>query len=142
VKPLTDLEVAERLADLRRAAASGGVPLSEHGQWSLAGAQAEAGTRVRGRAVGSALRLGAHDPHRQARRPGYEQFDAFEVTCLRAARLLGLSTAQAWLQPLVDGTRAAVVVRYDRVVGSDRIDPARPPGGLLSGAGLPGLAEV
>lgn len=39
--------------------------------------------------------------------PGYEQFDAFEVTCLRAARLLGLSTAQAWLQPLVDGTHAA-----------------------------------
>lgn len=39
VEPLTDLELAERLADLRRSAASGGVPLSEHGQWSLAGAR-------------------------------------------------------------------------------------------------------
>lgn len=119
VKPLTDLEVAERIADLRRSATSGGVPLSEHGQWSLAGAQAKlALTYADGRwgvPFGSVPTTHIVKPAI----PGFEQFDAFEVTCLRAARLLGLSTAQAWLQPLVDGTHAAVVVRYDRVVESD-----------------------
>jgi serine/threonine-protein kinase HipA len=119
VAPLTDLELAERLADLRRSAASGGVPLSEHGQWSLAGAQAKIALTCTdgqwGVPFGSVPTTHIVKPAI----PGFEQFDAFEVTCLRAARLLGLSTAQAWLQPLVDGTHAAVVVRYDRVVGSD-----------------------
>ena len=119
VVPLTDLELAERLADLRRSAASGGVPLSEHGQWSLAGAQAKLALAYAdgqwGVPFGSVPTTHIVKPGI----PGFEQFDAFEVTCLRAARLLGLSTAQAWLQPLVDGTHAAVVVRYDRVLGPD-----------------------
>jgi len=119
VKPLTDLEVAERLADLRRSAASGGVPLSEHGQWSLAGAQAKLALTYAdgqwGVPFGSVPTTHIVKPAI----PGFEQFDVYEVTCLRAARLLGLSTAQAWLQPLVDGTHAAVVVRYDRVVESE-----------------------
>jgi len=119
VVPLTGQELAERVDDLRRSAASGGVPLSEHGQWSLAGAQAK-------------LALAYSDgqwgvPHGSVPTthiikpaiPGFEQFDAFEVTCLRAARMLGLSTAHTWLEPLVDGTHAAVVVRYDRVIDSD-----------------------
>ena len=119
VVTLTDSELAERLADLRRSAASGGLPLTEHGQWSLAGAQAKlALTHADGQwgvPFGSVPTTHIVKPAI----PGYEQFDAFEVTCLRAARLLGLSTAEAWLQPLVDGTHAAVVVRYDRVSGSD-----------------------
>lgn len=119
VVPLTALELAERLADLRRSAASGGVPLSEHGQWSLAGAQAKLALAYSegqwGVPFGSVPTTHIVKPAI----PGFEEFDAFEVICLRAARLLGLSTAQAWLQPLVDGTHAAVVVRYDRVVGSD-----------------------
>lgn len=119
VEVLTEVELAERLADLRRSAASGGVPLAEHGQWSLAGAQAKLAFAYAdgqwGVPHGSAPTTHIVKPAI----PGYEQFDAFEVTCLRAARLLGLSTAEAWLQPLVDGTHAAVVVRYDRVSGQD-----------------------
>jgi len=119
VVTLTDSELAERLADLRRSAASGGLPLSEHGQWSLAGAQAKLALTYAdgqwGVPFGSAPTTHIVKPAI----PGYEHFDAFEVTCLRAARRLGLSTAEAWLQPLVDGTNAAVVVRYDRVSSSD-----------------------
>lgn len=119
VLPLTEREVAERLADLRRSAASGGVPLSEHGQWSLAGAQAKVALAYRegqwGVPYGSTPTTHILKPAI----PGFEHFDAFEVTCLRAARQLGLSAAGAWLQPLVDGTHAAVVVRYDRVVQPD-----------------------
>jgi len=119
VVPLTDLELAERLADLRRSAASGGVPLGAHGQWSLAGAQPKLALAYAdgqwGVPFGSVPTTHIVKPGI----PGFEQFDVFEVTCLRAARLLGLSTAQAWLQPLVDGTHAAVVVRYDRVLGPD-----------------------
>ncbi|MFM7145455.1 MAG: HipA domain-containing protein [Actinomycetales bacterium] len=119
VKPLTDLEVAERLADLRRAAASGGVPLSEHGQWSLAGAQAKLALTYADRQWGVPFGSVPTTHIVKPAIPGYEQFDAFEVTSLRAARHLGLSTAHAWLQPLIDGTHAAVIVRYDRVVKSD-----------------------
>jgi serine/threonine-protein kinase HipA len=119
VTPLTEREVAERLADLRRSAASGGVPLGEHGQWSLAGAQAKVALAYRegqwGVPYGSTPTTHILKPAI----PGFEHFDAFEVTCLRAARHLGLSAAGAWLQPLVDGTHAAVVVRYDRVVELD-----------------------
>lgn len=119
VAPLTERELAERVADLRRSAASGGVPLSEHGQWSLAGAQAKLALAYRdgqwGVPYGSLPTTHILKPAI----PGFEQFDAFEVTCLRAARQLGLSTAGTWLQPLVDGTHAAVVVRYDRVVQPD-----------------------
>lgn len=119
VEPLTDREVAKRLADLRRSAASGGTPLSEHGQWSLAGAQAKLALAYAdgqwGVPFGSVPTTHIVKPAI----PGYEHFDAFEVTCLRAARQLGLSTAHAWLQPMVDGTHAAVIVRYDRVVESD-----------------------
>jgi len=119
VEPLTDVELAERLADLRRSAASGAVPLSEHGQWSLAGAQAKLALAY---ADGQwAIPFGSVPTTHIVKPaiPGYEHFDAFEVTCLRAARQLGMSTAHAWLQPLVDGTHAAVIVRYDRVVESD-----------------------
>ena len=119
ITALTEVEFAERLADLRRSAASGGMPLIEHGQWSLAGAQAKLALAYAdgqwGIPYGSVPTTHIVKPAI----PGYEQFDAFEVTCLRAARRLGLSTAEAWLQPLVDGTHAAVVVRYDRVSGSD-----------------------
>lgn len=119
VAPLTERELAERVADLRRSAASGGVALSEHGQWSLAGAQAKLALAYRdgqwGVPYGSLPTTHILKPAI----PGFEQFDAFEVTCLRAARQLGLSTAGAWLQPLVDGTHAAVVVRYDRLVQPD-----------------------
>jgi|688.fasta_scaffold175321_2 serine/threonine-protein kinase HipA len=119
VAPLTEGELAERLADLRRSAGSGGVPLSEHGQWSLAGAQAKLALAYSdgqwGVPYGSIPTTHILKPAI----PGFEQFDAFEVTCLRAARQLGLSSAQAWLQPLSDGTHAAVVVRYDRVVEPD-----------------------
>lgn len=119
VVPLTDLELAERLADLRRSAASGGLPLSEHGQWSLAGAQAKLALAYANGQWGVPFGNVPTTHIVKPAIPGFEEFDAFEVTCLRAARLLGLSTAQAWLQPLIDGTHAAVVVRYDRVVGSD-----------------------
>jgi serine/threonine-protein kinase HipA len=95
------------------------VPLSEHGQWSLAGAQAKLALAYSdgqwGVPYGSIPTTHILKPAI----PGFEQFDAFEVTCLRAARQLGLSSAQAWLQPLSDGTHAAVVVRYDRVVEPD-----------------------
>ena len=119
VVPLTEHELADRVADLRRSAASGGVPMSEHGQWSLAGAQAKLAFAYTdghwGVPFGSVPTTHIIKPAI----PGYEQFDAFEVTCLRAARQLGLSTAKAWLQPLADGTHAAVVVRYDRVIEPD-----------------------
>lgn len=109
VVPVTELELAERLADLRRSAASGGVPLSEHGQWSLAGAQAKLALAYAdgqwGAPFGSVLTTHIVKPAI----PGYAQFDAFEVTCLRAARLLGLSTAQAWLHPLVDGSDGSIL---------------------------------
>jgi serine/threonine-protein kinase HipA len=116
VLPLTEREVAERLADLRRSAASGGMPLGEHGQWSLAGAQAKLALAYRDGQWGVPWGSTPTTHILKPAIPGFEQFDAFEVTCLRAARQLGLSTASAWLQPLVDGTHAAVVVRYDRVV--------------------------
>jgi serine/threonine-protein kinase HipA len=119
VVPLTEVELAERLADLRRSAASGGMPLSEHGQWSLAGAQAKLALAYADGQWGVPFGSVPTTHILKPAIPGYEAFDAFEVTCLRAARLLGLSTAHAWLQPLVDGTHAAVVVRYDRVPGSD-----------------------
>ena len=119
VVPLTEVELAERLADLRRSAASGGMPLSEHGQWSLAGAQAKLALAYADGQWGVPFGSVPTTHILKPAIPGYEQFDAFEVTCLRAAQLLGLSTAHAWLQPLVDGTHAAVVVRYDRVPGSD-----------------------
>lgn len=119
VVSLTEHELAERVADLRRSAASGGVPLSEHGQWSLAGAQAKLALAYKGGRWGVPYGSVATTHIIKPAIPGYEQFDAFEVTCLRAARLLGLSAAQAWLQPLVDGTHAAVVVRYDRVIDSN-----------------------
>ena len=119
VIPLTDRELAERVADLRRSAGSGGMPLSEHGQWSLAGAQAKLALAYAdgqwGVPFGSVPTTHIVKPAI----PGFERFDAYEVTCLRAARQLGLSTATAWLQPLVDGTHAAVVVRYDRITAAD-----------------------
>lgn len=118
--PLTERELAARIADLRRSAASGGVPLSEHGQWSLAGAQAKVALAYRDGQWGVPYGWMPTTHILKPAIPGFEQFDAFEVTCLRAARRLGLSTADAWLQPLVDGTHAAVVVRYDRVVQPDR----------------------
>lgn len=119
VVSLSEAELAERLADLRRSAASGAMPLTEHGQWSLAGAQAKLALTYAdgqwGVPYGSVPTTHIVKPAI----PGYQHFDAFEVICLRAARLLGLSTAEAWLQPLADGTHAAVVVRYDRVLRSD-----------------------
>jgi serine/threonine-protein kinase HipA len=118
VEPLSDVALAARLADLRRSAASG-VPLSEHGQWSLAGAQAKLALAYADGQWGVPFGAVPTTHIVKPAVPGFEHFDAFEVTCLRAARLLGLSTAHAWLQPLVDGTHAAVVVRYDRVAGSD-----------------------
>jgi serine/threonine-protein kinase HipA len=119
VAPLTERELAERLADLRRSARSGGVPLSEHGQWSLAGAQAKLALAYSDGQWGVPYGSMPTTHILKPAIPGFEQFDAFEVTCLRAARQLGLSSAQAWLQPLADGTHAAVVVRYDRVVEPD-----------------------
>ncbi|MEI6506241.1 MAG: HipA domain-containing protein [Planctomycetota bacterium] len=95
--PLTDLELAECLADLRRSAASGGLPLSEHGQWSLAGAQAKLALAYADGQWGVPF---GKVPTTHIVKPAIPVFDAFEVTCLRAARLLGLSTAHAWLQSL------------------------------------------
>lgn len=117
--PLTESELAERLADLRRSASSGGVPLSEHGQWSLAGAQAKLALAYDDGQWGVPYGSMPTTHILKPAIPGFEQFDAFEVTCLRAARRLGLSSAEAWLQPLVDGTHAAVVVRYDRLIEPD-----------------------
>ncbi len=120
VDSLSEEDLAIRIADLRRAAASGGLPLFEHGQWSLAGAQAKLALSFSqgqwGIPFGSVPTTHIVKPAI----PGFEQFDAFEVIALRAARRLGLSTAHAWLQPLTDGTHAAVVVRYDRVIAQDR----------------------
>ena len=116
---LTERELAWRLADLRRSAGSGGVPLGEHGQWSLAGAQAKLALTYSDGQWGVPYGSMPTTHILKPAIPGFEHFDTFEVTCLRAARQLGLSSAQAWLQPLADGTHAAVVVRYDRVVEQD-----------------------
>ncbi len=119
VRWLSDTELAERIADLRQSAATGSATLAEHGQWSLAGAQAKlALTMMSGQwgvPHGSAPTTHIVKPAI----PGFEMFDAFEVICLRAARTIGLSTAEAWLQRLVDGTHAAVVLRFDRANLSD-----------------------
>lgn len=119
VDSLTEADLAERIADLRRSSISGGPPQSEHGQWSLAGAQAKIALNYSqgewGIPFGSLPTTHIVKPAI----PGFEQFDAFEVIALRAARRLGLSAAIAWLQPLTDGTHAAVVVRYDRHVKED-----------------------
>ncbi|MDD2857217.1 MAG: HipA domain-containing protein [Candidatus Nanopelagicales bacterium] len=119
VDRLSEVEFAERIADLRRSAAAGGLPLSQHGQWSLAGAQAKIALAYADGLWG--IPFGAVPTTHIVKPaiPGFEQFDAFEVICLRAARRLGLSTAAAWLQPLVDGTHAAVVVRYDRLTSAE-----------------------
>jgi serine/threonine-protein kinase HipA len=119
VSPLTERELAERLADLRRSAAPGGMPLGEHGQWSLAVAQAKLALAYSDGQWGVPFGSMPTTHILKPAIPGFEQLDAFEVTCLRAARYLGLSTASAWLQPLEDGTHAAVVVRYDRVIQPD-----------------------
>jgi serine/threonine-protein kinase HipA len=119
IEPLTDAGLAERVVDLRRSAATGGATLSEHGQWSLAGAQAKLALTFADGSWG--IPSGEHPTTHIVKPaiPGFECFDAYEVVCLRAARNLGMSAAQAWLQPLVDGTHAAVVVRYDRVIQDD-----------------------
>ena len=116
---LTGDDLAERVHQLRIESASGGRVLAEHGQWSLAGAQMK-------------LALAYHDgqwsiphgslPTSHILKPavtGFEHFDAYEVICLRAARLVGLSAAHAWLQPLSDGSHVAVVERYDRLRAPD-----------------------
>lgn len=115
VDELSEQELADRVADLRRSSALGSVPLSAHGQWSLAGAQAKLALTHRDGRWGVPYGAMPTTHIIKPAIPGFEHFDAFEVIALRAARLLGLSSAHAWLQPLVDGTHAAVIVRYDRI---------------------------
>lgn len=113
---ISSSELTALIADLRRAAVSGGVPLSEHGQWSLAGAQAKVAlTLVDGRwgvPFGSTPTTHILKPAV----PGFENFDVNEVVLLRAARNVGLAAADAWVQRLEDATHAAVIVRYDRAM--------------------------
>ena len=115
---LDDRELASIVADLRRSAATGGMPDLEHGQWSLAGAQAKVALAYR--AGTWAIPTGAIPTTHIVKPaiPGFEDLDLHEVVLLRASRYLGMSAADAWVQPLVDGTHAAVIVRYDRIDGS------------------------
>lgn len=119
VTRLSESDLASYIAELRQAAATGALPLSEHGQWSLAGAQAKVALSYVDGQWG--IPHGATPTTHIVKPaiPGFEDFDAYEVICLRAARRLGLSVADAWLQPLSDGTHAAVVRRYDRVPTAD-----------------------
>ncbi|MDR9397372.1 HipA N-terminal domain-containing protein, partial [Pontimonas sp.] len=71
--PLTERELAARIADLRRSASPGGMPLGEHGQWSLAGAQAKVACRAT--EANLAVTTGPDKPAREPRlhrhvRPG------------------------------------------------------------------------
>ena len=81
VVPLTDLELAERLADLRRSAASGGLPLSEHGQWSLAGAQAKLALAYANGQWGVPFGNVPTTHIVKPAIPGFEEFDA----CMRSS---------------------------------------------------------
>lgn len=118
VTPLSDEELTSIVADLRRSAATGGIPDTEHGQWSLAGAQAKVAlTHSGGRwAVPHGAVPTTHIVKPAV--PGFDDFDIHEVVLLRAARHLGMNVADAWVQPLVDGTHAAVIVRYDRLAAA------------------------
>jgi len=148
---ISSSELTALIADLRRAAASGGVPLSEHGQWSLAGAQAKVAlTLVDGRwgvPFGSTPTTHILKPAV----PGFENFDVNEVVLLRAARNVGLAAADAWVQRFEDDTHAAVIVRYDRALdgSAHRIHQedlgqalGYPPWQKYEKSGGPGIAAI
>jgi serine/threonine-protein kinase HipA len=116
---LTDNQISDRLAELRRDATAW-LPASETGQFSLAGAQAK-----------TAL---LYDPDRRrwgfpsGRMPtthilkpaihGFDEHDLNEHLCLTTARRLGLSAVVTTVQRF--GEQSAVVVRrYDRLRRGD-----------------------
>lgn len=118
-RSITDHELAELVAAARQSALIGQSPLMDHGQWSLAGAQAKIALAYHDGEWGVPYGSEPTTHIVKPAVPGFENLDAVEVVCLRAAQTLGLSAASSWLQPLSDGTHASVIVRYDRVRAGD-----------------------
>lgn len=110
---LDDVQLEERLAELRRDAAAWIDP-SHRGQFSLAGAQAKTALYLEGDRFGVPS---GSIPTTHIVKPGIAEFEHHEVNeylCLAAARTAGLAAPRASLLDV--GRHAALVVeRYDRL---------------------------
>ena len=116
VVPLTEEQIAERLRTLRRDPSAW--HLAGTGQFSLAGAQAKTALHFDA-ATGEWGDPAGATPTTRILKPaiaGFDDHDLNEHLCLRAARIVGLRTAES--RVLSFGTERAVVVdRYDRHPG-------------------------
>ena len=107
-------ELAVRVAEVRRSAATG-LPLKhDNGRWSLAGAQGKIALRYENGRWG--IPYGA-EPTTHILKPavtGFAESDVNEAVLLTAARALGLPAARTSVLRLLDETHVLVSQRYDR----------------------------
>lgn len=115
LEPLTDDDVADMVADVRRLHRSGGVPRTNAGRWSLAGAQGKLALRFENGQW--SVPYGA-EPTTHILKPaidGYDEFDLNEAIVMNTASQLDLTAADTGVIRLADGTTALVSRRYDRM---------------------------
>lgn len=113
VQWLSEEGVAERLRDLVEAQGTGRLA-GDRGQFSLAGAQPKMPLLFDGDRWG--IPSGATPTTHILKPPAREDLDGFDINelfCLRLARAIGLTAAEATVQTF-DGQEALVVRRYDR----------------------------
>ena len=107
-------ELAVRVAEVRRSAATG-LPLKhDNGRWSLAGAQGKIALRYENGRWG--IPYGA-EPTTHILKPavtGFAESDVNEAVLVTAARALGLPAARTSVLRLLDETHVLVSQRYDR----------------------------
>ena len=107
-------ELAVRLAEVRRSAATGIPPQHDNGRWSLAGAHGKLALRYADGRWG--IPYGA-EPTTHILKPavtGFAESDVNEAVLLTAARDLGLPAARTSVLRLPDETHVLVSQRYDR----------------------------
>lgn len=112
--PLTADELASRVEDLRRHAATHTPPSYDNGRWSLPGAQAKLAVRYQDNAW---YLPEGDEPSTHIIKPavpGYDNFDINETAILNTAAEIGLPAATTTIVELADNTHALVSQRYDR----------------------------
>lgn len=118
VRPVDEVEIAQRLRTLRRDPSAW--HLANTGQFSLAGAQAKTALHYDPASGRWGDPWGAV-PTTHILKPtvaGFDNHDLNEHLCLRAARLVGLPAARSRVMSF-GAERAIVVERYDRVASPD-----------------------
>lgn len=115
VEWIDEHELALRVAEVRRSAATGLPTEHDNGRWSLAGAQGKLALRFEDGRWGVPWGAEATTHIIKPAVLGFAGSDITEAVVLSAARSLGLPSARSSVLSLVDGTHALVSARYDRV---------------------------